>query len=328
MKLLLSASLLCQLLIPMPKEEGLMKEVYGSYCVMNMHDNSILNSEKQDYTQSVASISKIMTAIVAIEKGNLADVVTVSDVIDQVDGSMLYVQKGDSFLLEDLLYGLMLRSGNDAAVLIGDHVGDGLENFVKMMNEKAAEIGMVSTLFRNPSGLDERDGGNISSSCDMARLMSYAMKNAAFRKIVSAKTYIPRKGILWKNKNKFLFEYPDATGGKTGYTKNSKRTLVTSSKRDNMEIVVVTFNVSNDFQEHEAAHEWAYANFSEVTLLKKGIYHYKNQFVTIQEPFVQTIEKGNEEKVEVETEWGKKQFSITSSYKDFANHKKYEVEYE
>lgn len=328
MKWLLSVALFFQVFSVSLKAQGLMKEVYGSYCVMNMHDNSILESENQEYTQSVASISKIMTAIVAIEQGNLADIVTVSDIIDEVDGSMLYVQKGDSFLLEDLIYGLMLRSGNDAAVLIGDHVGSGLENFVEMMNQKAEEIGMISTRFANPSGLDEKDGGNISSSCDMARLMSYAMKNKTFRKIVATKSYMPRKGILWKNKNKFLYNYPDATGGKTGYTKKSKRTLVTSSKKNNMEITVVTFNVSNDFEEHAAAHDWAYANFSEVTLLKKGKYKFKNQIINVKEPFVQTVEKGKEEKIKVETKWDKKDFSITSNYKDFANHKKYEVDYE
>lgn len=328
MKILLSFSMLCALISPINQSGIEIKIKDGSYCVMNMHDNSVLESYNPLHTQSVASISKIMTSIVAIENGNIDDFVQVNDSIDGIDGSMLYLQKGDVFLLKDLLYGLMLRSGNDAASLIADHISGSNANFVKAMNEKAKQIGMKYTHFENSSGLDEKDGGNISSSCDMALLMSYAMKNSTFSKIVATKTYSPRKGILWKNKNRFLFDYPYATGGKTGYTKQAKRTLVTTSKQNDMEVAVVSLNVEDDFKQHEALHEWSYDNFQEITILKAGKYFYKNQSINVKNPFVQSIEKGSDAKVKIESAWSDKFFTITSTYNNFKNQKKYEVNYE
>lgn len=328
MKMLLSFSMLCTLISPINQSGIEIKIKEGSYCVMNMHDNNVLESFNPSHTQSVASISKIMTSIVAIEEGNINDFVQVNDSIDGVDGSMLYLQKGDVFLLKDLLYGLMLRSGNDAAALIADHVSGREEDFVKAMNVKAKEIGMNATKFKNPSGLDEKDGGNISSSCDMALLMSYAMRNSTFREIVATRAYSPRKGILWKNKNRFLFDYPYATGGKTGYTKQAKRTLVTTSKQNNMEVVVVSLNIDDDFKNHETLHEWSYDHFKEVTILKKGKYSYKNQSINVKTPFVQSVEKKSDAKVKVKSTWSDKFFTITSTYNNFKNQKKYEVNYE
>lgn len=298
--------------------------VIGSYCVMSMNDYTIVDSYKIEHTQSVASISKIMTAIVAIEEGNLKDKIIVDDIIDQVDGSMLYLQKGDTYTLEDLLYGLMLRSGNDAAVLIAQHVGGSVEDFVEMMNDKAKKLKMLSSTFHNPSGLDEEDGGNISSSCDIAVLMSYAMKNASFAKIVATPSYSPCKGKLWMNKNKFLKEYENATGGKTGYTKQAKRTLVTTSEKDGMGIVSVTLNASDDFNIHKQMHESAYEKFECVKLIDKGNYKIQNHIYKIENNIYQTIRKGEVDKVKLDIERNKKRLDIKVKYDDITKEYTYE----
>lgn len=298
--------------------------VIGSYCVMSMNDYTIVDSYKSEHTQSVASISKIMTAIVAIEEGNLKDKIIVDDIIDQVDGSMLYLQKGDTYTLEDLLYGLMLRSGNDAAVLIAQHVGGSVEDFVRMMNDKAKKLKMLSSTFHNPSGLDEEDGGNISSSCDIAVLMSYAMKNASFAKIVATPSYSPCKGKLWVNKNKFLKEYENATGGKTGYTKQAKRTLVTTSEKDGMGIVSVTLNASDDFNIHKQMHDLAYEKFECVKLIDKGNYKIQNHIYKIENDIYQTIRKGEVDKVKLDIERNKKILDIKVKYGDITKEYTYE----
>lgn len=298
--------------------------VTGSYCVMSMNDYTIVDSYKSEHTQSVASISKIMTAIVAIEEGNLKDKIIVDDIIDQVDGSMLYLQKGDTYTLEDLLYGLMLRSGNDAAVLIAQHVGGSVEDFVRMMNDKAKKLKMLSSTFHNPSGLDEEDGGNISSSCDIAVLMSYAMKNASFAKIVATPSYSPCKGKLWVNKNKFLKEYENATGGKTGYTKQAKRTLVTTSEKDGMGIVSVTLNASDDFNIHKQMHDSAYEKFECVKLIDKGNYKIQNHLYKIENDIYQTIRKGEVDKVKLDIERNKKRLDIKVKYDDITKEYTYE----
>lgn len=298
--------------------------VAGSYCVMSMNDYTILDSYKKEHTQSVASISKIMTAIVAIEEGDLKDKIIVDDIIDQVDGSMLYLQKGDTYTLENLLYGLMLRSGNDAAVLIAQHVGGSVEGFVDMMNEKAKQLNMNSTVFHNPSGLDEEDGGNISSSCDMAVLMSYAMKDKEFAKIVATQSYSPHKGKLWVNKNKFLKEYDYATGGKTGYTKQAKRTLVTTSEKNNMGIVVVTLNAGDDFNIHMQMHEQAYQHFECVKLINQGKYKIQNHTYKVDENIYQTVRKGEVDKVKLDINENKKKLKIKVNYDDINKEYVYE----
>lgn len=175
--------------------------------------------KNKDDKQSVASISKIMTAVIAIEHGKLDEAFTVDEEINKAYGSSVYLKQGQTVTLRDLLYALMLRSGNDAAVEIAKHVSGSQEAFVEAMNQKAAEIGMSNTTFSNPSGLDEEDGGNISTANDMAILMSYAMKNKEFRTITGSKYYTTDWNMRWKNKNRLLFDYPFTIGGKTGFTK-------------------------------------------------------------------------------------------------------------
>lgn len=245
--------------------------VNASYCVMNGNDGSVIESDHMHEAQSVASISKIMTAIVAIEEGKLDDKWRVSETIHQVDGSSIYLKTGDEVTLRDLLYGLMLRSGNDAAVEIADHVGGSVAQFVVKMNEKAKAIGMNNSVFRNPSGLDEKDGGNLSSAYDMALLMRYAMQNDTFKEIAGSK-YYDYHNTRWMNKNKLLFTFEPATAGKTGYTKKAGRTLVSSASEHDVESIVVTLNMGGDFAFHQTKHEQQLADYEAYPVVKAGTY--------------------------------------------------------
>ncbi len=238
--------------------------------MMDMDSKRILYAKNIHETRSVASISKIMTAVLAIESGKLDDIVTVGNEIDRSYGSGIYIQKGEEISLRDLVYGLMLRSGNDASYAIAEYVGG--NQFVNMMNEKAKEIGMIETIFHNPNGLDE-EAGNYSSAYDMAILTSYAMQLEEYQKIVSTKTHTVKtnkNSYYWINKHKLLFQYEYTTGGKTGFTKKAKRTLVSTASKDNLNLVIVTLNDGNDFLDHVNLFNEGFSNYQSVPILKKG----------------------------------------------------------
>ena len=244
-----------------------------SAILMDMDSKRILYSKNIHNVRSIASISKIMTAIVAIENANIKDKVTIGDEINKAYGSGIYIKQGEVLTLEDLIYGLMLRSGNDAALAIAKYVGGSVEKFIEMMNETAVKIGMKNSTFNNPHGLDEEDGGNLSTAYDMALLTSYAMKNETYRKIVSTKKYTLETNMnvyLWNNKNKLLKNYKYTTGGKTGFTEIARRTLVTTATKDNINLVTVTLNDGNDFEDHKNLFEYAFEKYNNYQILEKG----------------------------------------------------------
>ncbi len=243
-----------------------------SAILMDTDNNIILYEKNINEVRSVASISKIMTAILAIESGKMDDIVIIGEEIDKAYGSGIYIRKGEELTLRDLVYGLMLRSGNDAALSIAHYVGGSVDNFVVMMNKKAKEIGMKNTEFNNPSGLDE-EKGNYSTAYDMAKLASYAIKNDEFKKITGTKKYKLKTNMntyIWTNKNKMLTMYKYSTGGKTGYTEIAKRTLVSYASKDNTNLVVVTLNDGNDWNDHKELFEYGFNNYKNYTLIKKG----------------------------------------------------------
>ncbi|MEG2245323.1 MAG: D-alanyl-D-alanine carboxypeptidase, partial [Erysipelotrichaceae bacterium] len=174
-------------------------------------DESIIESKNEHLQKSVASTSKIMSAIIALEQGELKDEIKVSSHILDAYGSSIYLKVNQKISLKSLLYGLLLRSGNDAAIEIAYHISGSEKNFVKEMNKIANEIGMLNTQFHNSSGIDDQGKGNLSTAYDMAILMSYAMKNKNFRNITSAK-YYQEKDNKWKNKNRLLFDFPFVNG--------------------------------------------------------------------------------------------------------------------
>lgn len=243
-----------------------------STILMDMDSGRILYSNNIHTSRSVASISKIMTAIVAIESGKLQEEVIVGEEINKAYGSGIYIRQGEHIKLEDLLYGLMLRSGNDAALAIANYVGGNINNFVEMMNQKSISLGMKNTTFNNPSGLDQ-EKGNYSTAYDMAILTSYAMKNETYKKIVSTKKHTVKTDVnyySWTNKNKLLHSYKYCTGGKTGFTEKARRTLVTTASRDNLNLVVVTLNDGNDFLDHKNLFEEAFSKYTNYEIIKSG----------------------------------------------------------
>lgn len=242
--------------------------------VMDVDSGRILFEKNSDQQLRIASITKIMTAIVAIEHGNLKDKVVTSSNAYRVEGSSIYLKLGEKLTLEDMLYGLMLRSGNDAAVAIAEHIGVTVEGFVFLMNQKAEELGMRNTMFSNPHGLDTHEE-HYSTARDMAVLTAYAMNNEDFAKIVGTKRKTaPLEGErwdrIWYNKNKMLSLYPYADGVKTGYTKRAKRTLVSSATQDGHRLVAVTLNAGDDWNDHMKMFEYGFNSFNLQRVVERG----------------------------------------------------------
>ncbi|MGZ0086194.1 D-alanyl-D-alanine carboxypeptidase family protein [Caldibacillus thermoamylovorans] len=238
-----------------------------SAILMEQHSGRVLFAKDAYTKRRIASITKIMTAVLAIESGKMDDLVTVSARAVRTEGSSIYLRQGEKIKLRDLVYGLMLRSGNDAAVAIAEHVGGSVDGFVFLMNKKAAEIGMRDTEFANPHGLDDAEN-HYSTAYDMALLMQYAMKNSEFRRISGTKVYRApappgEEGArVWRNKNKLLTSlYEYCTGGKTGYTKRAHRTLVTTASKDGVNLIAVTLDAPDDWNDHIAMYEYGFSHY-------------------------------------------------------------------
>ena len=239
--------------------------VASSYIVIEQSTNKILQGANYDTQRSVASISKIMSAIIAIENNDLEKIVIVPSEINEVYGSSMYLKVNQEISIKDLLYGLLLRSGNDAAITLAIATSGSVDSFVDLMNEKAEKLNLKNTLFSNPHGLDKDGIGNISTSYDMAIIYSYCMDNEVFKEITSAKTY-----SNYVNKNKLVRNYQYCTGGKTGFTDKAKRTLVTSASKDGINLIIVTLNCGNDFETHKNLYEYYFNNYQSIKILNKG----------------------------------------------------------
>ena len=244
--------------------------------LMDQKTGRILYGKAMHDPERIASITKIMTAILAVESGKLKNTVTISSRAIQTEGSSIYLKPGQKIKLEDLVYGLMLRSGNDAANAIAETVGGSIEGFVYMMNEKAKEIGMSNSFFSNPSGLDENGKEHYSSAYDMALLTKYAMENPMYAKIAGTKLHRAKNtaeswDYVWKNKNKLLtFMYKYSTGGKTGFTKKARRTLVSTASKNGMDLIVVTLNDGQDWQDHMALFEYGFDHYPLTKVMSQG----------------------------------------------------------
>lgn len=270
--------------------------VYADYIVMV--DGEIVYEENSHHVQSVASISKVMTALVALENSDIQDIVQIDQKTIEQIGSSLYMHINERYTLLSLIYGLILRSGNDAAYAIANHVGGNQENFVRMMNEKAKQLGMKNTTFSNPSGLDEFDDGNQSTVYDMALCMQAAMKNEIFRIITNTKQYKAENNRVWINKNRLLREYKYCNGGKTGYTTQSGKTLITSANKDGMESIVVSFRESDYFMLHKKYHEEVNEKYKTILLIQKGEYKIKDKKIIIEEDIKTLLYKDQELDIE------------------------------
>lgn len=232
-----------------------------SAVVLNADTGEILYSKNPYEKRGMASTTKIMTSLVALEYGNLTDTVKakLSDVT--VEGTSIGLKEGDEVSLETLVAGMLLESGNDAANVTATMIGGSKEKFSQLMNKKAKELGMLSTNFKNPSGLTEE--GHYSTAYDMALLASETIKNQKFRELCSTRSYkatygTPQYQRTFYNHNKFLSIYDAALGIKTGFTKASGRCLITAAERDGVTLVAVTLNARDDWNDHVKMMEYAF----------------------------------------------------------------------
>nr|WP_237700194.1 D-alanyl-D-alanine carboxypeptidase family protein [Caldalkalibacillus thermarum] len=274
-QVMITALVLTLLLSLAPQKAGAELNVSAQAAILIDAESKRVLFEKNAYEPlRIASITKIMTAIVALEHGDLKDVVTASKNACSVEGSSIYLRPGEKMTLEDLLYGLILRSGNDAAVAIAEHIGGSVEGFVFLMNQKAEELGMEQTVFNNPHGLDTHEE-HYSTAYDMALLTAYALQNETFATIASTrKKTAPLEGEkwdrVWYNKNRLLSMYPYADGVKTGYTQRAKRTLVSSATKDGHRLIAVTLNAPDDWNDHINMFEYGFQHYTLVTLAGEG----------------------------------------------------------
>ena len=215
--------------------------------------------EKDADRQSlIASTTKIMTALIVCEQCNVLDRMRIPKEAVGIEGSSMYLREGEILTIQELLYGLMLSSGNDAAVALAIYCGGTVEGFAELMNDKARLLGLKNTHFENPNGLDSP--GHYSTARDLAVLAAYAMDNPIFYKTVSAKTVTVGSRSL-RNHNKLLWQVEGADGVKTGFTKAAGRILVSSATRNGRRLICVTLNDPNDWADHGQLLEQGFSRY-------------------------------------------------------------------
>lgn len=244
-----------------------------SAVLVNANTGITLFSKNGDTVLPMASTTKIMTCIVAIEAGDLDRTIKISKEAIGIEGTSLYLCEGDVLTMRDLLYGMMLRSANDCAVAVALEIGDTVEGFASLMNEKAAQLELSSTHFTNPHGLPDKE--HYTTAEDLARLAVFAMENEEFAQIVSTSEYrIDINGGETvkpvKNHNKMLRIYDGAIGVKTGFTKASGRCLVSAAERNGVRMVAVTLDAPSDWNDHTALLDLGFSEFSKIRCIDIG----------------------------------------------------------
>lgn len=243
-------------------------EVSAAAAVLMDADSGRLLYEKNgEKRMLIASTTKLMTALVALEQGGLQQEITVTGG-HMAEGSSMYLRPGEKLTLETLLYGLLLSSGNDAALAVTECMG-GAVPFVARMNEKAAELGMENTHFANPNGLD--DEVHYSTAEDMARLAAAAMDDPVLRRVASTRT-ARIGGRTLTNHNKLLSRVEGCVGLKTGYTRAAGRTLVSCAERDGVRLVAVTLQDGDDWNDHASLYEQGFRVLRPVKAVERGLH--------------------------------------------------------
>jgi D-alanyl-D-alanine carboxypeptidase len=246
--------------------------ICASVVIMDSDSGRVLYSRSKDSKMLIASTTKIMTAVVALENGNTSKIFTVGKEVLEVDGSSIYLEVGDKVSLNDLLHGLMLQSGNDAAMTIATNVL-GYDKFIEEMNLKAYKLGMLNTTFENPHGLDEKTK-NYSTAHDLALLMKYAIKNKKFMEITQTKKYIIGEK-KWYNKNKLLSDYRFTTSGKIGYTKASGQVFVSSASKNGKNLIITSINEGDKFNLHKKLYEEYFDKYDRYKILDTHTFSFK-----------------------------------------------------
>ncbi len=238
-----------------------------SAILLDGSSGQVLFEKNADQKSLIASTTKIMTALVTLEQGNLDDVVEIPAAAVGVEGSSMYLKNGEKLTVEHLLYGMMLSSGNDAAVALALHIGGSIEGFAEKMNEKARSLGLQNAHFTNPNGLDS--DGNYATARDLGRLAAAAMENKDFRTVVSTKSYqCPDHYMI--NHNKLLWQYEGAVGVKTGFTKKAGRILVGAAERNGRRLISVTINAPNDWNDHKTMLDFGFSQYQQTVLIHAG----------------------------------------------------------
>lgn len=238
----------------------------SAYAVISAETGVLLDGMQENQRLPMASTTKIMTGLLAAEETEIDRIITVSDTCAGIEGSSMYLQAGEQLPLRDVLYGLMLCSGNDAAECIAEECG-GRDAFVSRMNTRAQQLGLQDTHFDNPSGLD--GATHYTTAYELAKLAAAALKNETFAEVVATKSYTSGTRTM-VNHNKMLRLYPDAIGVKTGYTMTAGRCLVSAAKRNGCTVIAVTLNDGNDWNDHVEMLNAAFADIQEQQWAKQG----------------------------------------------------------
>lgn len=225
----------------------------------NPSTDTFLYSKNENERLPMASTTKIMTAVIAIENSELDKTITVDERAIGIEGSSIYLKSGEELSMESLLYALLLRSANDAAAAIAYEIAGSIEAFSQMMNEKAENLGLVDTSFENPHGLDAEN--HYTTAHDLAILSAYAISNPIFKEICSSKKKIINSSLesrLIINHNKLLNLYEGCIGIKTGYTKKSGRSLASAAEKYGQTLVCVTINAPDDWNDHKKLYNFGF----------------------------------------------------------------------
>ena len=256
---------------------------------------TVIGAKNADEKMPMASTTKIMTALVAIERGDINKTVSVSPAAVGVEGSSVYLYEGERLSLHDLIYAMMLESANDAATAIAIEVGGSVEGFADLMNDKARDLGLTKTHFTNPHGLDDPE--HYTTARELGIIALAAMKNETFKSVVSTyKKTIPlneTEGVrLLINHNKMLKGYSGAIGIKTGYTKKSGRCLVSAAERDGVSLISVTLNAPDDWQDHSKMLDLGFSLFESKLLCLDGEFTYTLPIVGGDKDYITVKNKG------------------------------------
>ena len=264
----------------------------SSTIIMDIDSGRVLYEKNVNQKRLIASTTKIMTCIIVLENSDIESYITVGDEVLSMYGTNIYIEKGEIIKIKDLLYGLMLRSGNDAAITLAYNTL-GYDLFINKMNEKAKEIGMKNTSFNNPHGLDD-DTKNYSTAYDMALLSRYAYKNNIYRKIISTKKYITKsslKSYVWYNRVSLLNNYKYCVGGKNGYTPKAGKTLVSYAKKNDFVLTIISLNDNSIYENHKNLYNEYFSKYENYIIVKKGDFSINNSIYYINKSFKYPLKK-------------------------------------
>ncbi|WP_301109516.1 D-alanyl-D-alanine carboxypeptidase family protein [Sporosarcina sp.] len=271
----------------------------SSWAVIDAENGRLLKGENENTPLPIASLTKMWTAYTFLELQPDNQETIISNEAAAAEGSSIYLEAGSTVKTHDLLYGLLLRSGNDAAQALAEHAGGSLEGFVYLMNEQAEHHGLDQTYFTNPSGLHHEQ--HLSSAYDTAKMLYYAMKNPDFRKIATTVNYPfenEQGKNSWQNKHRLLLSEPTAIAGKTGFTKAAGRTLATYFEKDGKSVIVVTLNNGDDWKTHKHLSQQAFSEYQHYTAVKKGRYQvFPHLTASIDQPIKLLVSKEEKKKL-------------------------------